>query len=127
MAYWVLTRGEQLVGVTNADPYPLALPGIAIHEMTGEIPDLNYYQWDSATDTWIDSGAHLTRLQFLNRFTVQERLTIAASADPMVADIMRLLNVASYIDRSDQNTMMGVGYLAMVGLIANARVAEILA
>ena len=127
MTYYVLTMEGQLVGVTRVNPYSLILPGISIHEFDGIIPDLNSSVWDANSETLVEDTTVLTKLNFLNRFTMSERVTIRASSDPVVKDIMNLLEVADYVDVTDPNTVQGVGYLSAVGLIQSSRIAEILA
>lgn len=124
--YYVISKNGKLVGVTTENAYSFNLPDVSIHEFDGPIPDLNSSVWDDATETLLFNPTMITKLNFLNRFTMSERMSIRASADPIVLDIMNLLEIAEYVDVNDQNTMQGVGYLAMTGLIANARVAEIL-
>lgn len=69
----------------------------------------------------------LTQLQFLRRFTVQERITIRASTDPVIQDFLHLVNLAQDINLADPDTIMGVGYLEQQGFIGEGRGAEILA
>ena len=68
----------------------------------------------------------LTPLAFLRRFTVEERITICASTDPIIMDFIALANLAQDILLDDPDTIMGVGYLEQQGLIAEGRAAEIL-
>ena len=70
--------------------------------------------------------APLTPLAFLRRFTAQERITIRTCPYPIVQDFLLLIDVAQDIRVDDPDTIVGVAYLAQQGLIAPARVAEIL-
>ena len=126
MTYYILyTQELELVGVTiNA---PVALPGVSIKQVNEPVPDLNKSSWDPNSLSFVHTTAQLTRLEFLTRFTASERIAIRASTDPIVVDFMELLNLATYIDVGDQNTIDGVNYLASQNLIAAGRVAEILA
>lgn len=125
--YYVLTRAPAiLVGVTPDNPYLLGLPDVCIHEMSGDIPDLNNYTWNHEVEEWQRHDGRLTRLQFLNRFTTAERVAIRTSVDPIIIDALALVDVAEYVDTQAQQTIDLVGYLAYSGLIAPARVAEIL-
>ena len=126
MTYYILyTQELELVGLTINDP--IALPGVSIKQVNDPVPDLNKSVWDSNTQSFVHTTAQLTRLEFLTRFTASERIAIRASTDPIVIDFMELLNLATYIDLGDQNTIDGVNYLASQNLIAAGRVAEILA
>lgn len=55
----------------------------------------------------------ITKLAFLQRFNLDERMRIygAASADPVVADFLRMIELASFIDLAREDTIQGVGYL----------------
>lgn len=127
MTYYVIYKNDgTLIGVTNQDASQLGLPDTGYVSFEGNAPDLNKVEWDAENLTFVSTVTPLTRLEFLNRFTTAERIAIRASNDPIVIDIMALLDAASFVDVTDQNTMMGVGYLAMSGIISNSRVAEIL-
>lgn len=68
----------------------------------------------------------LTQLNFLRRFTSQERITAKASNDPIIEDFMYLLTLAQDIRLDDQDTIAGVNYLEQQGILAEGRAAEIL-
>lgn len=127
MTYYVITRNGVMLGLFKISPYDLALANATIHEFDGPIPDLNTHVWDSALESLVLDSGMLTKLDFLNRFTLNERLAIRASADPVVADIMKLLEVATYVSVHDAATVQGVNYLASVNLVEATRVMEILA
>ena len=82
----------------------------------------------------------LTRLQFRNRFTAQEKaqLELAAMDDPSAEPAQRLqsaslrayladLAAAEFVDLADQSTVAGVNALEAAGLLAEGRAAEVLA
>lgn len=88
-----------------------------------------YYTWDVAGGEFVARGVSvLTKLDFLRRFTTQERIAIreAAKTDPIIFDAMDLLNMATYVSLTDQDTINLVGYLAQQGVISSSRVLEIL-
>lgn len=126
MAYYVLTTNDTFLGVALSDPYPLNLPNISISEMDGTIPDLNVNTWDSGIGAFVESTDKITKLKFLNRFTMSERIAIRNSADPVVLDIMSLMDAAEYVSIHDPATIQGINYLAYVGLVSPARSQEIL-
>lgn len=125
--YYVLTRDLDVVGVMLMSPYECGFNDVVIHEIEGPIPDLNVSAWDFDNDCFIESPTKLTRVKFQNRFTLQERIAIRASVDPIVVDILSLLDAAEYVDVDDAQTQQGIQYLAMIGLIVPARIGEILA
>jgi len=70
----------------------------------------------------------LTRLEFLNRFKVEERigLRMKEQVDPVVVDLFEMIRVAEFIDTTAQTTIDGIGYLALKGYITPERAVEIL-
>lgn len=88
------------------------------------------YEWVVADKMFVfkTNNGKLTKLEFLRKFTAQERIAIRAAAqtDPIIFDAMELLNLAEFVSLSDTDTINLVGYLAMVGIIATNRVSEIL-
>ena len=82
----------------------------------------------------------LTRLQFRNRFTAQEKalLEFAAIDDPTAANAQRLqaaslrayladLAAAEFVDLADASTVAGVQALEAAGLLAKGRAAKVIA
>lgn len=66
-------------------------------------------------------------LAFLKRFTQAERIAIKASSDVQVQDFLLLITAAKdYIDLDDTNVTNGLAYLVALGLLTEARKAEIL-
>ncbi len=130
--YYVITRNDDtLVGVTYDNAYLLNLPDVSIHEMQESIPDLNVMRWDFELGDFVkregvEGTTVYSKLQFLSKFTMPERIAIATSTDLVVQDIMKMFNLANYIDVSRPDTQQSVGYLAQVGLIQPSRIAEIL-
>lgn len=127
MTYYILyNENQELVGVTNENTW-VSLPGISVKQVDEPVPDLNKSVWNPSYLQFDPINVQLTRLEFLTRFTASERIAIRASTDPIVVDFMELLNLATYVDVGDQNTIDGVNYLASQNLIAAGRVSEILA
>lgn len=73
----------------------------------------------------------ITHLDFLDRFTVDERIAVrtAAQTNPIVADFLDLLNAVKdrMVDLTDQRTINGVNALESMALISTGRAAQILA
>jgi hypothetical protein len=90
---------------------------------------------EPGTGNVIPDPVRLTRLEFRWRYTLTEQVAIevamATHPDATVRATLRVLAAslaeATEIDVADPRTMQGVQYHAMLGLIAPARVAEILA
>lgn len=128
MTYCVITKNDALYAIVLGNPYDLTLTEeYSIHEMPEDTyPDLNIVAWNNDIGEWQESTTKLTKLRFLNRFTMQERIAIRASTDPIVNDIMQLFDAAEYISTTDSNTIQGIGYLNAVGVLSNPRMAEVL-
>jgi hypothetical protein len=71
----------------------------------------------------------ITKLEYLRRFTAQERVTIRAAAkeNPVLEDYLALMELAEEIETGDPDTIGAVNMLEQVGLIGAGRAAEILA
>ncbi len=124
MAYYALYLEDgTLVGVTNSEP--VALLGISIKEMT-EAPNLSNSTWNQETLEFTRSSTIYTKLEFKNKFTIQERLAARSSTDPIVQDILEMTNIAEYVDITDSTTIQGIYYLVAVGILTNERATEIL-
>lgn len=70
---------------------------MSIHEFEGEMPNLNYSVWDADLEEFVQATWILSKLDFLNRFTLEERLAIRASTDIVAFDTMKLLTTNKYI------------------------------
>ena len=70
----------------------------------------------------------ITKLAFMNRFTMEELAAIytAAKTEVMVEVFMDRLKLAEYVDVTDPHTRAGLQALAASGLMTEARVQEIL-
>lgn len=70
----------------------------------------------------------LTKLEYLRRFTQDERIVIrqAAKANTVLEDYLALLELAQEIDTADADTIAAVNMLEQAGLLATGRAQEIL-
>lgn len=68
----------------------------------------------------------LSRRAFIARFTPAEFVAIVDHTDATVRYIHAQTLAADYIDLTDEQTIQGVGYLASVGVLTEARAAEVL-
>jgi hypothetical protein len=112
---------------------PDALPSdYTVKGWDQEVPDLYYYQWNPIT-TSFEPKANIDRImtvhQFLNRFTAQERIVIkeVAKTNAALSDFMDMLNSASFVDPDELEVYGGLYYLALLGLITQNRIPEIIA
>jgi len=71
----------------------------------------------------------ITKLEYLRRFTTDERVAIraTASANPVLDDYLKLMELAQEINLDDPDTVAAVQMLEQAGLIAAGRAAEVLA
>ncbi len=60
----------------------------------------------------------VTRLEFLRRFTAEQRIAIRASTDPMIIDGRELLDMATDVSADDPDTILYVRYLEQQGFIS---------
>ncbi len=70
----------------------------------------------------------LTKLEFINRFSLAEITMIftASEQSPALKAFLFKLQIAESVDTSAQDTIFGVNYLETAGLLAQGRAAEIL-
>ena len=73
-------------------------------------------------------GRTLSKLEYLRRFTVEERVAIRAAAEQnaVLADYLQLMELAQDINTGDPDTVAAVTMLEQAGLIAAGRAQEIL-
>jgi hypothetical protein len=74
------------------------------------------------------SPKRITRLEFLQRFTPEERVAIrtAAKESVLLEDYLELVALATFIDVTRADTIAGVQQLELLGLIGVGRAGEIL-
>jgi hypothetical protein len=125
MAYNILHYQGQLVGVT---PFEwVSLPGVSVEIIEGKVPDLNKVYWDSESFSLVPiSNTVITKLEFLSRFTIAERTAIRNSTDPIIVDMMELLNASTEVDLTDSRTISIINHLSSVGIVSSNRVQELL-
>ena len=68
----------------------------------------------------------VTKLTFRRRFTLQERIAIDNSTDPVVRTLLTDLAMAEEINLDDTDLASGLAYVEQLGLIAPGRSSEIL-
>lgn len=120
----VLIRLNALVG-TVTDDY-VAQEG----EVLLPLPEgFDLDSWEYSEGALRKKPVRLTRLDYMRRFTLVEEagIRVAARTDPMIEVILGRLSAAEYVDVTDTETMAGVDYLVVNGLLTAERKAEVLA
>lgn len=100
------------------------------------VDGVHYTMRDSVTafEAWMIPNATppaktiLSKLEFLFRFTTEERVAIrtAAKSNMVLEDFMALLNITEFVDTTYPATVQGVRLFETVGLIAAGRADQIL-
>jgi hypothetical protein len=129
--YWVAyDKIGKLLEVSETEITNVA-EGNFIINVEGEVPDLSKYVWDTGFLKFVPNPNERihTKLQFMNRFTPQERISVRtlAKTDPLIDDFMQLLALAEEVNLDDQTTQAALNYLAYLGALTPQRVVEILA
>lgn len=102
-------------------------------EMAQEVNGFDLIDYDH-TEYTPDEPAHtatsrtLTKLEYLRRFTTEERVTIreVAKTNPVLEDYLAMLELAEEINTGDADTIAAVTMLEQVGLIGAGRANEVL-
>lgn len=68
-----------------------------------------------------------SKLEYQLLFTLEERIAIRTSSDPIVIDSREMAQIAEFIDLTDPNTIAGTQYLQMAGILTAERVEQVLA
>ena len=127
MIYYILHNNQgELIGVSNTELPKTLLFDVSIIQLDDKIPDLNKVIWNPDILQFENAITQLTKLEFMSRFTTTERISIQNSTDPIIQDALRLLNLAEFIDVTDQRTIDAVNYFVYVGLLSQSRIDEIL-
>lgn len=93
-----------------------------------DLVDYDHTEWTPETPADMPVSHTLTKLEYLRRFTVEERVSIRAAAEsnPVLDDYLRLMELAQEINTGDPDTIAAVTMLEQAGLIALGRAQEIL-
>lgn len=123
--------------------YVKVVDGTVVLAVENETPlDPPWYQSDTAQIGWLYDGVvfyepappppeprFIPTIEFLNRFSVDESVTIRASADPVVKEWVRRADDPRLVqlDLNRQEVSDSIAYLVSEGLLTQARADEILA
>jgi hypothetical protein len=106
----------------------IAPEGYTIEEREGQYPQS--LDWWSPTDRkFIAPEVRIiTKLEFLSRFSITERVAIreTAKTDPVLNDVMTMLDLAEEINLDDPRTQQSLGYMVSITLLTVERMSQIL-
>ena len=119
---------NNLLDISYSEMTPIE--GTVIEIRNGDIPDFTKVEWNTATLDFYNKVEirNISKVDFLNRFSVTERANIRlrAKEDPFVEDFLEMLKVAEYINLDDRNVTAALGYLVYIALLTEQRTIEIL-
>lgn len=75
----------------------------------------------------VNANKIIGKLDFLLRFTIQERVTIRSSSDPMAQDFISIIDLLQEINLEDPNIVVHMNYFENTGILTEGRVQQILA
>ena len=132
----LITHASRIIGTALDDYDGPAIPAPADFD----ISRIDDYRVAEDGTLVLLAQTRLTRLQFRNRFTAQEKalLELAAMDDPSAEPAQRLqsaslrayladLAAAEFVDLAEQSTVAGINALEAAGILAEGRAAEVLA
>lgn len=93
-----------------------------------DLVDYEHTEWIPDAQPVAPTSHTLTKLEYIRRFTVEERVAIRAAAEQnaVLADYLQLMELAQDINTGDADTIAAVTMLEQAGLIADGRAQEIL-
>lgn len=91
-------------------------------------PDGIEYRFTNGEWAPLQADKRITRLAFINRFTMDEWIALdtASASVPTIKYFLMQVNAARYIDLGRDDVKMGVHLLAANGMLGQARASEIL-
>lgn len=125
-----ITYDNSSGALIQVSDYELTLPNngcLRAHHLSKAAIEAEY-TWDPVEREFIANDFRImTKLEFLRKFTMQERINIreAAKTDPVIFDGMELLNLASSVDRQDVDVIRLLTYFTDIGILAAGRKEEI--
>lgn len=139
MPNWIRLDNDRVVETTDTDPKGRFHPDLKWTKASVSVQAGMVKQADgsfalpepapeNAIAATLTSATPLTKLAFMNRFTMEELAAIytAAKAEVMVEVFLDKLKLAEYVDVTDPQTVAGLQALAASGLLTEARVQEVL-
>lgn len=139
MPNWIRLDNNQVVETTDTDPKGRFHPDLKWIKAATSVEVGMVKQADgsyafpepapeNANPTAQTPATPLTKLAFMNRFTLEELAAIytAAKTEVMVEVFLDKLKLAEHVDVTDPQTIAGLQALAASGLLTEARVQEVL-
>ena len=139
MPNWIRLDNDRVVETTDTDPKGRFHPDLkwtkaAVSVQAGMVKqaDGSFAFPEPAPENAIADtltpATPLTKLAFMNRFTMEELAAIytAAKTEVMVEVFLDKLKLAEHVDVTDPQTIGGLQALAASGLLTEARVQEVL-
>jgi hypothetical protein len=127
MTYYVVFEPSSgtLYGLTTIDGY-VPPDQYILESREGDLPK-SISLWDTTSRSFNSVNEAITKLQFLSRFTTEERIAIRqhAMTDPVIDDFLKLLDISQEVDVKSEMTQQGLQYLVYKGIILANRVSEI--
>ena len=127
LAYYAETN--QLVYLDENPPTGLPATYTVEHHPEEVMPRLDLFGWNPSSLSFYRKPKKLfTQLEFLDRFTMEERIAIRAATktDPIAFDINDQFNQSNEILLDDPHLIQGINYFGYVGLLTPERVRQIL-
>ena len=122
MAEYIVTRKSDGVEV-------LRYSAVQAQEVNGfDLVDYDHTEWIPDAPVVERASRVMTKLEYLRRFTVEERVAIRAAApqNAVLLDYLQLMELAQDINTGDSDTIAAVTMLEQSGLIAAGRANEVL-
>ena len=139
MPNWIRIDNDLVVETTDTDPKGRFHPDLkwtkaAVSVQAGMVKqaDGSFAFPEPAPENAIADAQHpttpLTKLAFMNRFTMDELVAVytAAKTEVLVEVFLDKLKLAEHVDVTDPQTIAGLQALAASGLLAETRVQEVL-
>lgn len=126
MTRYILVYNSKVFEVLNSEETPITDPryilGISNSANVGDTVTV-YPNLSVTVERVYIPKVILTRLEFLRRFTAEERINIRAATkvNPQIEDFMELLNLAQDIDLTDNTLQYGMLALVSAGLLTEER------
>ena len=109
---------------------PLQVPEDYVYEeRMGDTLPLDLSLWDTTSKSFLEHVKDefiVTKLQFMSRFTSDERTAVRNSTDSNIVDFLNLMSMAENIDLKNATVINAVNYIAYVINMSSTRVNEIL-